>query len=171
MQRKQRKCPGRQGRRGLIFLTGLILAGILLTLRGRANAERLQFPLDTDRWRISDGYGWRADPFTGEQTFHRGIDLACAEGIAALAADDGIVEETVSSDSYGNCIRLLHTGNRKTLYAHLQYVYVRPGETVQRGQLLGTAGCTGRATGAHLHFELWRQGIACDPAAALGLDT
>lgn len=91
MQRKQRKCPGRQGRRGLIFLTGLILAGILLTLRGRANAERLQFPLDTDRWHISDGYGWRADPFTGEQTFHRGIDLACAEGIAVLAADDGMV--------------------------------------------------------------------------------
>lgn len=170
MQRKQRKCPGRQGRRGLIFLTGLILAGILLTLRGRANAERLQFPLDTDRWRVSDSYGWRADPYTEEQTFHCGIDFSCAEGTAVLAADDGMVEETTSGGSYGNCIRLFHDGSRKTLYAHLQYVYVRPGETVARGQVLGTAGQTGRATGPHLHFELWRQGIACDPAAALGLD-
>ena len=81
-----------------------------------------------------------------------------------------MVEETTSGGSYGNCIRLFHDGSRKTLYAHLQYVYVRPGETVARGQALGTAGQTGRATGPHLHFELWRQGIACDPAAALGLD-
>ena len=171
MRKKRQGSWSRQGRTRLILLAALLLTGLVLMLKSRTDTERLQFPLDTDRWRISDGYGWRADPFTGEQTFHRGIDLACAEGIAALAADDGIVEETVSSDSYGNCIRLLHTGNRKTLYAHLQYVYVRPGETVQRGQLLGTAGCTGRATGAHLHFEMWRQGIACDPAAALGLDT
>lgn len=171
MQKRRQGSWSRQGRTRLILLAALLLTGLVLMLKSRTDTERLQFPLDTDRWRISDGYDWRADPFTGEQTFHRGIDLACAEGIAVLAADDGIVEETVSSDSYGNCIRLLHTGNRKTLYAHLQYVYVRPGETVQRGQLLGTAGCTGRATGAHLHFEMWRQGIACDPAAALGLDT
>ena len=57
----------------------------------------------------------------------------------------------------------------ETLYAHLQYLYVRTGETVQAGQILGTAGQTGRATGAHLHFELRRQGTACDPSALLGL--
>lgn len=171
MQKKRQGSWSRQGRTRLILLAALLLTGLVLMLKSRANAERLQFPLDTDRWRISDGYGWRADPFTGEQTFHRGIDLACAEGIDVLAADDGMVEETTSGGSYGNCIRLFHDGSRKTLYAHLQYVYVRPGETVARGQVLGTAGQTGRATGPHLHFELWRQGIACDPAAALGLDT
>ena len=153
-----------------LFLAMLLLTGLALMLKKRADTEQLQFPLDTDRWRVSDGYGWRADPYTGEQSFHRGIDLACAEGTAVLAAEGGMVEETTSGGSYGNCIRLLHAGNQKTLYAHLQYVYARPGETVAKGQILGTAGRTGRATGAHLHFELWRQGIACDPAAALGLD-
>ena len=69
----------------------------------------------------------------------------------------------------GVCLQLLHPDGTETLYAHLQYLYVRPGETVQAGQILGTAGQTGRATGAHLHFELRRQGTACDPSALLGL--
>ena len=73
------------------------------------------------------------------------------------------------SDSYGVCLQLLHPDGTETLYAHLQYLYVRTGETVQAGQILGTAGQTGRATGAHLHFELRRQGTACDPSSLLGL--
>ncbi|MFR9067835.1 MAG: M23 family metallopeptidase [Faecalibacterium prausnitzii] len=52
------------------------------------------------------------------------------------------------------CLRCLHADGSETLYAHLQYLYVRPGEVVQAGQPLGTAGADGRATGAHLHFEL-----------------
>lgn len=170
MRKKRQGSWSRQGRTRLILLAALLLTGLVLMLKSRAGTEQLQFPLDTDRWRVSDSYGWRADPYTKEQTFHCGIDFSCAEGTAVLAADDGMVEETTSGGSYGNCIRLFHDGSRKTLYAHLQYVYVRPGETVARGQVLGTAGQTGRATGPHLHFELWRQGIACDPAAALGLD-
>ena len=67
------------------------------------------------------------------------------------------------------CFPLQHPDGTETLYAHLQYLYVRTGETVQAGQILGTAGQTGRATGAHLHFELRRQGTACDPSALLGL--
>ena len=168
MQKKRQGSWSRQGRTRLILLAALLLTGLVLMLKSRAGTEQLQFPLDTDRWRVSDSYGWRADPYTKEQTFHCGIDFSCAEGTAVLAADDGMVEDTTSGGSYGNCIRLFHDGSRKTLYAHLQYVYVR--ETVARGQALGTAGQTGRATGPHLHFELWRQGIACDPAAALGLD-
>ena len=70
---------------------------------------------------------------------------------------------------WGDGGKLLHPDGTETLYAHLQYLYVRTGETVQAGQILGTAGQTGRATGAHLHFELRRQGTACDPSALLGL--
>ena len=64
-------------------------------------------------------------------------------------------------------VRILHPDGCETRYAHLQYLYVRPGEVVQAGQTLGTVGQTGRATGAHLHLELWQQGAACDPAALL----
>ena len=60
-------------------------------------------------------------------------------------------------------------GRQETVYAHMQYLYVRAGEVVSAGQYLGTAGQTGRSTGAHLHFEFLTQGIRYDPAKALGL--
>ena len=127
------------------------------------------FPLGTDGWRVSDAYGWRTDPLTGEETFHRGTDLACAEGTRVLAAMDGVVSAARRSKTYGNYLRLSHSGGQETLYAHLQYLFVRAGEVVQAGQPLGTAGETGRSTGAHLHFELLEQGTRYDAGALLGL--
>ena len=81
----------------------------------------------------------------------------------------GPVSYTHLSTSYGTCLRVLHADDSAALYAHLQYAYARPGEVVKAGQLLGTAGQSGRATGAHLHFELRRQGTPCDPAGLLGI--
>ena len=159
-------------RAGFAVLAGLLaalLAGVVLPARAQAKAERLCFPLETTQYRISDPYGWRDDPFTGEPAFHKGIDLACAEGTAVCAAGDGVVIQAKRSASYGNFLRILHPDGTETLYAHLQYIYVRAGEVVRAGQTLGTAGQSGRATGAHLHFELQKQGTACDPADALGL--
>jgi len=127
------------------------------------------FPLGTNGWRVSDAYGWRTDPLTGEETFHRGTDLACAEGTRVLAAMDGVVSAARRSTTYGNYLRLSHSGGQETLYAHLQYLFVRAGEVVQAGQPLGTAGETGRSTGAHLHFELLEQGTRYDAGALLGL--
>ena len=127
------------------------------------------FPLGTDGWRVSDAYGWRTDPITGEEVFHRGTDLACAEGPLVLAAMDGVVTAARRSATYGNYLRLSHSGGQETLYAHLQYLFVRAGEVVQAGQPLGTAGETGRSTGAHLHFELLEQGTRYDAGALLGL--
>ena len=127
------------------------------------------FPLGTNGWRVSDAYGWRTDPLTGGETFHRGTDLACAEGTRVLAAMDGVVSAARRSTTYGNYLRLSHSGGQETLYAHLQYLFVRAGEVVQAGQPLGTAGETGRSTGAHLHFELLEQGIRYDAGALLGL--
>lgn len=132
-------------------------------------SEKITFPLDTAEWRLSGSYGWRTDPLTGEEAFHRGADLACAEGTPVLAALSGIVTAARRSSSYGNYVRLCHPGGQETIYAHLQYAFVRAGEVVQAGQLLGTVGQTGRATGAHLHFELLVRGVHCDPSALLGL--
>ena len=106
-------------------------------------------------------------PLPAKPAFHQGLDLACAAGTAVRAVQDGVVTAAAYSPSYGNHLRILHPDGYETRYAHLQYLYVRPGEVVQAGQTLGTVGQTGRATGAHLHLELWQQGTACDSAALL----
>ena len=133
---------------------------------GKARADGL-LPAGYDG--VSDAYGWRTDPITGEETFHRGTDLACSEGTLVLAAMDGVVTAARRSTTYGNYLCLSHSGGQETLYAHLQYLFVRAGEVVQAGQPLGTAGETGRSTGAHLHFELLEQGVRYDAGALLGL--
>ena len=86
-----------------------------------------------------------------------------------LAARNGVVIAARRSATYGNYLCLSHSGGQETLYAHLQYLFVRAGEVVQAGQPLGTAGETGRSTGAHLHFELLEQGVRYDAGALLGL--
>ena len=156
--------------RAAALLGALLCVGLVPPARAQSKTEEaFCFPLETTQWRISDGYGWREDPFTGKRAFHKGIDLACAEGTGILAVRGGTVLRTKRSASYGSCMELLLADGTAAVYAHLQYIYVRPGEAVEAGQLLGTAGQSGRATGAHLHFELYRQGEACDPADALGL--
>ncbi len=132
-----------------------------------APTETWCFPLETTAWRISDAYGWRNDPFTGEESFHHGIDLACAEGTPVLASMNGVVVSAQYSTTYGNVLRICHSGGQETLYAHMQYLYVRTGEIVQSGQLIGTVGQTGRATGAHLHIELHQRGTTYDPSKLL----
>lgn len=132
-------------------------------------AQELVFPLEGSAWRLSSSYGWRLHPLTQQTRFHRGVDLACAEGTPVRAALGGVVTLAKHSTSYGNYLRVRHTNGDETLYAHLQYLFVRAGEVVQAGQRLGTAGQTGQATGAHLHFELLHNNVRYDPAAALHL--
>ena len=131
-------------------------------------AAEAEFPL-MGSWRVSAPYGWREDPFTGQEAFHRGIDLACGEGTPVRAVLNGVVASARHSASYGNVVLLRHENGQETLYAHMQYLYVRTGEVVAAGQKLGTAGQTGRATGAHLHFEVLVGGVRQDHAAFLKL--
>lgn len=137
------------------------------SLKKLSPVQETHFPLGSRAWRVSDAYGWRDDPFTGKEAFHRGVDLACAEGTPVLAAMSGVVVSARNSTSYGNVVRLCHSSGQETLYAHMQYLYVRAGEVVQAGQPLGTAGQTGRATGAHLHLEFYQNGVAYDPEKLL----
>ena len=127
----------------------------------------LQFPLPGQS-RKTSGYGWRTDPMGGlGDDFHIGNDLAAAEGTPVLAAADGVVRAAGSHKSYGNYLRILHADGDETLYAHMQYLFVKAGETVTAGQTLGTVGETGNATGPHLHFEILHRGLRYDPAEAL----
>ena len=68
------------------------------SLKQAKPGQTLCFPLETAAWRVSDPYGWRKDPFTGEKAFHRGVDLACEEGTPVLAALDGVVTAARAGD-------------------------------------------------------------------------
>jgi murein DD-endopeptidase MepM/ murein hydrolase activator NlpD len=131
--------------------------------------QSFAFPLGNAAWQCSSGYGWRLHPLTQTQRFHRGVDLACAEGTPVLAALGGTVAAARTGESYGRYLLVRSADGVETLYAHLQYLFVRAGEAVEAGQMLGTAGQTGDATGPHLHFELLQNGTRYDPSAALGL--
>ena len=104
---KNRKRPtARLSAAGAALLAGVCLA--VQTQAARRPAGAVCFPLQTAVWRVSDGYGTRQDPFTGEERFHQGVDLACAEGTAVLAVREGVATAARRSDSYGVCLQLLH---------------------------------------------------------------
>ncbi len=114
--------------------------------------------------RISSGYGWRKDPFTGDRKWHDGIDIALPAGAPVRAAGDGVVTFSGKMRGYGKVIILRHPGDLETVYAHNQDNECREGEHVRKGELLGRVGRTGRATGPHLHFEVRKSGRAIDPS-------
>lgn len=118
---------------------------------------------------VTSEYGWRRHPLTGKSDFHTGVDLAVGEGTPIHPAAVGVVQKSEYSTSYGNNVVILHSDGVTTRYCHMQYVFVRQGETVDADTVLGTVGQTGTATGPHLHFELLRNDVRYDPAAALGL--
>ncbi|MCX6562669.1 MAG: M23 family metallopeptidase [Candidatus Aminicenantes bacterium] len=103
---------------------------------------------------ISSNFGWRSDPFTGQRTFHWGIDIVAAWGNPVIAPADGFVLK-VSSDKYlGNSITLSHGLGVTTLYGHLSKFAVREGQKIKRGDVIGSVGATGKALGPHLHYEV-----------------
>lgn len=107
-------------------------------------------------------------PYGGYLHFHTGIDVSTAAGTPVLAAADGtVVLAGFNTGGYGNYIVIAHGGGLDTLYGHLDSIAVRQGQAVSRGQPIGAEGSTGNSTGAHLHFEVRRNGAPVDPAAYL----
>lgn len=102
---------------------------------------------------VTSDYGWRTDPFTGQPRFHRGIDLALAYGSEVRAFGPGVVRSAGERQGYGLTVVVDHGHGRETLYAHLSALDVVPGQPVEAGQRIARSGNSGRATGAHLHFE------------------
>jgi hypothetical protein len=114
---------------------------------------------------LSSGYGSRVDPVTGEAgVFHDGIDIPALRGTPVLAAQDGTVIQVMrSSSGYGNLIRLQHAGGIESFYGHLTDIGVRTNQTVQRGEMIGWVGNTGRSTGPHLHVGMAQNGQSVNP--------
>jgi murein DD-endopeptidase MepM/ murein hydrolase activator NlpD len=114
--------------------------------------------------RVSSQFGWRSDPIDGQTKFHKGMDVAVAQGSTVYAPADGKVVSVGQQTGYGLTVVVQHGNGVETRYAHLSAAEVRPGDTVQAGEPIALSGNTGRSTGAHLHFELLSNGQAVDPS-------
>lgn len=113
------------------------------------------FPL-TIPSEITSVFGWRIHPISGDQRFHSGTDLGAPEGTPVLAAVAGQVVTADVVGGYGLTVILQHEkGTQESLYAHLSQIFVKPGDMVEQGNVIGRVGSTGNSTGPHLHFE-WR---------------
>jgi murein DD-endopeptidase MepM/ murein hydrolase activator NlpD len=120
-----------------------------------------------DAPRISSGFGVRSDPLNGRPRSHRGLDMPGRTGTPIVAAAGGVVRFAGRRGGYGHMIEVTHPDGSATRYAHLSRILVRPGEAVDRGQLIAEMGSTGRSTGSHLHFEYRIGGVAVDPRGYL----
>jgi murein DD-endopeptidase MepM/ murein hydrolase activator NlpD len=103
---------------------------------------------------LTDGFGGRSDPFTGEPGTHNAIDIGSAMGQPIRVPADGIVVKAEWANGYGNVIYVSHGYGYSTRYGHLQSFNARPGQKVKRGDVIGYVGSTGRSTGPHLHYEV-----------------
>ena len=128
----------------------------------------------THAW-ISQGFGCTSFAFEPVDRacpgghWHSGIDLAAARGTPVRATLPGIVTVVVSATGYGLHAVIDHGGGLSSLYGHLDTVLVYSGDIVIAGQVIGTVGSSGNATGPHLHFEIRRDGIAEDPRLDVAL--
>ena len=116
----------------------------------------LSVPLATpiEKYYITSSYGYRKDPYTKRRAFHKGIDLGAAWGTDILATASGEISFVGNYGSYGKSVFIDHGNGIQTRYAHLSKIFVKKGETVDLGNIIGKIGNTGRSTGKHLHYEI-----------------
>ena len=112
---------------------------------------------------ISSLFGWRADPITGKKEFHEGIDFAGKANSLVSAVAAGIVTWSGPRNGYGHMIEIDHGNGYLTRYAHNRQNLVNVGDKVDKGQVIGIIGSTGRSTGTHIHFEVVHNGKNVNP--------
>jgi murein DD-endopeptidase MepM/ murein hydrolase activator NlpD len=116
---------------------------------------------------ISSSYGLRDNPFGRGHEFHNGIDFVVDRGTPVRATAPGRVDAAGYEGPNGNRVAIDHGFGYRSVYAHLSRVQVKSGEMVQRGEVIGLSGNTGRSSGPHLHYTLYYQGQTIDPARYL----
>jgi murein DD-endopeptidase MepM/ murein hydrolase activator NlpD len=117
--------------------------------------------------RITDLFGKRKDPFVYRTRHHQGLDIGAPRGTEVFAPAHGVVEFVKTTyrrnRGYGRAVVIDHGYGIKTLYGHLSEIKVKVGQKIERWDVVGLVGETGRATGPHLHYEVWVDGETCDP--------
>jgi murein DD-endopeptidase MepM/ murein hydrolase activator NlpD len=116
---------------------------------------------------LSAGFGMRPDPFTGQPDFHPGLDISAETGTPIHATAAGTVELAAPSGDYGNLVVINHGFGLVTRYGHMSKFAVWQGQQVNRGDIIGYVGATGRATGPHLHYEVLADGKLMNPLQLL----
>lgn len=114
---------------------------------------------------MSSRFGRRTDPFSGKIAWHGGVDFAGKEGADIIAVASGVVTWSGERYGYGNLVEVNHGNGFKTRYAHCKENLVKVGDVVKKGQIVALMGSSGRSTGPHVHFEVYKHGRAVDPAA------
>ncbi len=114
--------------------------------------------------RMASGFGYRSDPFTKARKMHKGMDFTSPTGTSIYATGDGIVQRAdAGASGFGNHIVISHGYGFETLYAHLSRYKARVGQRVNRGDIIGFVGSTGRSEGPHLHYEVHKNGLVVNP--------
>lgn len=114
---------------------------------------------------ISSYYGKRTDPFSGKQTMHNGLDFAGKEGSNVVAVAAGVVTYAGNRSGYGKMVEVSHQDGFVTRYAHNQKNLVAAGDVVRKGDAIALMGKSGRATGSHVHYEVYKHGRPVDPSS------
>ncbi|MBS1261194.1 MAG: Murein DD-endopeptidase MepM [Calditrichaeota bacterium] len=113
--------------------------------------------------RLTDGFGYRRDPFTRRIQFHYGADFSAPRGTPIYVTADGTVVAVKRAPGYGKMVEVDHGMGYTTIYGHLKTAHVRRGQRVERGELIAEVGNTGRSTAPHLHYEVQIEGTPVDP--------
>ncbi len=117
--------------------------------------------------RITSHFGYRRNPFGWGFEFHNGLDFSAAYGTPVRATGAGVVVEAGWKGPYGLAVVVDHGYGYRTLYGHLSSISVRVGQRLERGARVGTVGSTGRSTGPHLHYTVFRRGSEVNPLGYL----
>lgn len=121
---------------------------------------------------FTSGFGYRSDPFNdADAEYHPGIDFKGSIGDRVKCTASGKVVFAGWFGGYGNCVRIQHANNLETLYGHLSKIDVKPGQNVSVGDVIGAVGSTGHSTGAHLHYEVRKNGKPINPVNYLNLNS
>lgn len=133
----------------------------LLLRQYRSTSTSLPTGWPLKQGRISSPFGWRG------RRMHKGIDIAAPTGTPIFAAEDGMVTKAQYMRGYGKMLEIKHGEMYSTRYGHNSNNFVKVGDYVRRGQLIGLVGSTGRSTGPHVHFEVLQSAIAINPVKYL----
>lgn len=114
---------------------------------------------------MSSRYGYRTDPFSGRRSWHKGVDFAGKKGSGVVSVAAGVVTWAEDRHGYGQLVEINHGNGYTTRYGHNSEIKVKLGDVVKKGQVIALMGSSGRSTGPHVHFEVYKNNRPVDPAS------